>query len=370
MRHGLLAWLGVAVACTGERAPAATVVPFVAVSAGEDHTCAVTSGGSVFCWGFGGGGQLGAAGSEEQDRPVQVRATTVFSAVAAGGAHTCALSREGDAYCWGGNQFGEAGAPDAARLRIPTRVAGVPRLATLAAGVWRTCGVSVAGDIVCWGRDPSPSSTRPSLGAAYRSVSVSQTHVCATTTDDRVLCWGSDRSGALGSGAGNRAFASVRVAAGQSCGVTPDGDAYCWGDNRFGQMGNGGLDEHRAHPTPEPVAGGHKWRVVSAGRAHACGITRDGRILCWGSAVADEDARAAGWSVCPGNARVVCSAVPRSVGADSVRFAEVDAGGSHTCGLSTTGDVYCWGSNVWGQLGIGQAGRPTGSSVPRRVTVP
>lgn len=68
------------------------------------------------------------------------------------------------------------------------------------------------------------------------------------------------------------------------------------------------------------------------------------------------------------DARFVCSAEPRSIGADSVRFITIDGGGSHFCALSASGDVYCWGTNYWGQLGVGRAVAGPGSSVPRRVT--
>jgi alpha-tubulin suppressor-like RCC1 family protein len=127
-----------------------------------------------------------------------------FAAVAAGGFQTCALSRDGDPYCWGGSEFREAGGTGA-RVRTPTRVPGVPKLSMLAAGVWVTCGVTVSGDVVCWGRityggGASPPRTAPRAGAAYASVSVSQTHTCAITTDGRLLCWGSARGGALGTG--------------------------------------------------------------------------------------------------------------------------------------------------------------------------
>ncbi|HYU08102.1 MAG TPA: hypothetical protein VEK77_01835 [Gemmatimonadales bacterium] len=386
MRRTLLAWLIVAGACSAERAPAANAPPaYIAVSAGENHTCALASDGAVFCW--GAGGQLGPTGGAQHDRPLRVPSGVAFAAIAAGGAQTCALSRDGDPYCWGGSEFREAGGTGE-RVRVPTRVPGVPKLTMLVAGPWVTCGVTVSGEVVCWGRltrggRGSSPTTVPRAGAAYASVSASQTHACAITTDGGLLCWGSDHSGALGRGAvqdtiagaapgpvaSQERFVSVNVAASQSCGVTRNGDAYCWGYNRVGQLGNSRLDGAvHAHPVPERVGGEHKWQVVASGIAGTCGITTAGRVLCWGGTVADDAARAEGWTACPDNALIVCSALPRSVGADSVRFTMVDGGGSHFCALATGGDVYCWGFNDWGQLGVGPAVAGPGSSVPRRVT--
>src|SRR5215217_4572232 len=91
---------------------------------------------------------------------------------------------------------------------------------------------------------------------SFRQVSAGSRHTCGVTTTDQAYCWGyngfSTQGGQLGDG------------------VTTDDRAYCWGRNDYGQLGDGTME---AKLTPVPVAGGRRFRVVSAGNFHSCGIT-------------------------------------------------------------------------------------------------
>jgi alpha-tubulin suppressor-like RCC1 family protein len=99
-------------------------------------------------------------------------------------------------------------------------------------------------------------------------------------------------SGKLGNGAdtlarapvlvvGGSNFAVVSAGAGHTCAVTTTGAAYCWGENAGGQLGIGAASA--SHNTPQPVAGGHSFRMISAGFNHTCGVTTAGELYCWGS---------------------------------------------------------------------------------------
>jgi len=134
-----------------------TAVRFDTVSAGFGHTCAL-SGGRAFCWGRNDRGQLGAPRADDQCEgvacnvtPVRVTGVSGFTSISAGGDHTCGMAG-GVAYCWGSNQYGQLGASTSVlRSSRPLRVVTEEPLLTIEAKGIRTCGRTEAGREVCWG---------------------------------------------------------------------------------------------------------------------------------------------------------------------------------------------------------------------------
>jgi alpha-tubulin suppressor-like RCC1 family protein len=150
----------------------------------------------------------------------------------------------------------------------------------------------------------------------------------------------------------------VSAGAHHSCGLTTLGLAYCWGYNQYGALGDG-LRTGSTAPSSTPVAveGGHVFATVSAEVVprwipdgfsdgfldHTCGVTTTGVAYCWGSNYTGE----------LGNGSTSWNSIPVAVGGGGLTFASVSAGGGHSCGLTTTGAAYCWGDNRGGDLGIG-----------------
>ena len=132
-----------------------------------------------------------------------------------------------------------------------------------------------------------------------------------------------------------------------SCGIDTDGAAWCWGYNTFASVGNGRSGTERVR-TPERVLGGQRFVRLRAGVFHTCGITATGEAWCWG-----DDARgqlgAPASADCGGSSP--CSPVPVQVrGAPAL--ASVAPGFDHTCALTPAGAAWCWGFNASGELGI------------------
>lgn len=348
------------------------------VSAGEGFSCAVRDDGASFCWGSNEHGEVGTGSRAASLPPSSLSATLAFASVSAGSGFACGLTIEGAAYCWG-NARPDDLAPgpvpgEPIERRQPVRVAAELTFASLSAGYAHACGVTTSGDAYCWGANDegqlgdgtTTARERPvrvATDARFRSVSAGLSHSCGLTTDGRALCWGSRltagarapvvqaRPTAVG---GALRFTSLSAGSLYTCGVSEGGAAYCWGRNEWGNLGDGTT---RDAFEPRAVAGGHRFRAIAArrttGRSSTCGVTVDGKALCWGS-----ESEALGRQVIEDESR------PGAVGG-GLTFRAISVGFSHVCAEAERGGVYCWGDGRYGQLGDGAtAARVTPSPVP------
>ncbi|HEX6614704.1 MAG TPA: hypothetical protein VF046_00220 [Gemmatimonadales bacterium] len=148
---------------------------------------------------------------------------------------------------------------------------------------------------------------------------------------------------ALATAAAPLTFWQVSAGTGHSCGITIENTAYCWGANFDGELGDGSATRH---PTPHAVAGGLRFRNISAdeGEGHTCGVTLEYRAYCWGLNQFGELGDGTGSNR---------SLVPVAV-AGGLRFRQVEAGVFFTCGVTYPDNrAYCWGDNLYGKLGDG-----------------
>jgi alpha-tubulin suppressor-like RCC1 family protein len=127
------------------------------VAAGLSHTCAVTTGGAVLCWGLNVYGEVGigtaAVTRVSVPSPVVGLASGV-AAVAVGQGHSCALTTGGAVLCWGGNYHGQLGDGTTLTRTTPVAVSGLGSgVAGIAAGGDRTCALTDGGGVLCWGDD-------------------------------------------------------------------------------------------------------------------------------------------------------------------------------------------------------------------------
>jgi len=352
-----------------------------AVVSGFEHSCALVSGGSAYCWGSNAQGQLGNdSANAVSPFPLPVSGGLSFVSLAAGYAHTCGLTSGGSAYCWGDNAQGELGNVTATTMSgTPVAVAGGLSFAMLSAGYSHTCGVTTAGQAYCWGANESgelgngtvgQNTTTPALvagGLTFASVSAGGVFTCGVTTAGAGYCWGSGGYGVLGNGgtadsdvpvavAGGLQLASISAGVYHTCALTTSGAAYCWGNSANGQLGTGFTSLGSA--TPLAVAGGNTFASVTTGELSSCAATAAGAVFCWGS----------GSFGALGNGSTTGSSTPQPV-ASTQTLTSVSAGISfHACSLSTNGTAYCWGYDDSGELGDGTAG---GYSVtPQEVVVP
>ena len=293
--------------------------------------------------------------------------------------HVCGVATDDRAYCWGLNQTGQLGlgsnlGPEACGLlpcsRRPALVHGGLRFSMVSAGGGHTCGITTDHRAWCWGlndlgqlgdgtRQMRLLPVRVLIDRRFRFITAGAGHTCAITDVDVAFCWGGNYEGELGAGslapahelpvrvAGGLRWRNLSAGSTHSCGTTTSERAYCWGFNSAGKLGDGSPSV-TSRLVPSAVAGNHAFRQISAGFTHTCAITTDDRAWCWGEQAV-------------GDGTYKTRSTPVLVYGDR-RYRQVSAGFFNSCAVTRVGLGFCWGSNgypgVFGNGTIGPSSKP------------
>lgn len=205
---------------------------FATFDTGAEHVCGITVQGAALCWGGNLWGQLGNGATAPaypyigSATPHPVTGGHIFGAISAGTNHTCALTGSGEAWCWGAGYDGQAGdGSTTGSLPDPVPVAGGLLFRSIDAGGNHTCAVATDDSGWCWGSTgfgqtgtgtpgapAQVTQPAPVLGSlAWSEIRGGEIHTCGTTTSGAALCWG---GAGLGTGSPDPAAAPVPVAGG------------------------------------------------------------------------------------------------------------------------------------------------------------
>lgn len=339
------------------------------------HTCALFTNDRMKCWGAGGNealsGWLGYENDEIVTDPASVGfvpLTRLVRDLSVGDRYTCVIYEEDELACWGSGDKPIVHSGDSAVGNAEGQISalgtiglgGDGRVLSVSTGYEHACAVREDGTAWCWGSNsygqggrgnfdsPIDEPVQVDLAQPTKVVDVhaGYYHTCALLANNKVTCWGCNGHRELG---------------------VPDNDS---------ELKEGGACFYAVdHPDSRGVASPVLSSLVNAvvmerqilqlvsGHSHNCILLDDDSIYCWGdnrwNQLADAVADGTTYSAEP--VKVKFHSID-----DSLRPARLASGGSHTCALMTSGDIYCWGDNVHGQLGQGHC--DTARS-PRKVNL-
>jgi alpha-tubulin suppressor-like RCC1 family protein len=365
------------------------------VSVGNSHACAIVVG-TTYCWGDNTSGELGTGSTTPSYQTIGLQATAFSptpSQVTAGNYNTCMLNTTYQAYCLGRNSYGELGTTGSPVLTPTAPVTGAYGQVSASYNGNHTCALDTMNEAYCWGRNnyyqlgnttaggPTPVAvtvpTVPSPGTpTFTEISAGTDNTCAVATTGFAYCWGNNTAGKLGcsttvnpacpststytslpvavdtSGAlNNETVTQITAGDTHTCALDSAGNAYCWGSNANGQLGCGTTCGASSNvPVAVSAPPGTKWAQITAGSSFTCALTTDGNAYCWGLGATGQ----------LGNGTTTSSYVPVAVSTGAgtelpagTVLTQISSGYSSTCAMDTTSHVYCWGLNNNGQLGNG-----------------
>ena len=383
-----------------------------AISAGLGHSAVATDKGELLVWGASRQFQLGLDritdkerrnGKTEEDLPppedkhmpypVPTLGTRPGASgdkivsVAAGSSHTLAVTSQGAVFSWGNGAFGKLGHDDGNNdVRIPKQVElKRKRIARIACGADFSAALSESGEVLTWGAgsygnlghgdngdQPRPKLVDALVGKRCVSVSCGSKHTLALTqAGGHVYAWGYGGGGRLGCGDSRgqfrpklvealRELPCMLVAAGDSHSMaltTDKGHLYTWGLGDYGKLGHGDTTP-ALNPRHLEFFRAERLVWAAGGSFHSAAVVElTGLVYTWGGGSYGK----------LGQGDTMNSLTPRPIKAISAgaHFAQVECGPFHTLALTKLGDVWAWGFNGNGRLGLADAGA---SDTKQRLT--
>jgi alpha-tubulin suppressor-like RCC1 family protein len=269
----------------------------------------------------------------------------IVQEISASGVYTCAMA-DNTGWCWGLNSSGQLGNKTSTNAKLPVNV------------------VKSDGTVL--------------TNVVHVIASVNGSHTCAITDTNLLWCWGGNTSGQLGIGTFVNANAAVRVKKSatltlenvtnvsvggvHTCAIA-DRTVYCWGNSVYGETGLGVFSARTNYATTvtnadrTPFTGASE---ISAGFRHTCAI-KAGNVWCWGLDLQGQ--------LGDGSLRVNKVYPVQVIKQDNTALSnvtQISSGSAHTCAMTSTGEMWCWGFNQFGQIGDGTTldGTVNSSSTP------
>ncbi|KAJ8769146.1 hypothetical protein K2173_000921 [Erythroxylum novogranatense] len=348
----------------------------VIVSAGASHSVALLSGNIVCSWGRGEDGQLGHGDAEDRLSPTQLSALNGHEivSVTSGADHTTAYSESRkEVYSWGWGDFGRLGHGSSSDLFTPQPIKALQglRIKQIACGDSHCLAVTIEGEVQSWGRNQNgqlglgttedslmPQRIKAFQGTPIKVVAAGAEHTAAVTEDGELYGWGWGRYGNLGLGDRNDRLVPQKVYLPDgekmhmvACGwrhtisVSSSGVLFTYGWSKYGQLGHGDFEDQLIPHKLEALKENFISQI-SGGWRHSMALTSSGKLYGWG------------WNkfgqVGVGDNIDHCSPVQVKLPLDQ-KVVQVSCGWRHTLALTERQNVFSWGRGTNGQLGHGES---------------
>lgn len=336
----------------------ATFTGAIAVSAGGDHSMALKSNGTVWCWGSDRVGQLGDAtdqslSNQQHADPRMVIWITGITAISAGGQHSFALQNNGLLWSWGDDNLGQLGDSSSGYYRWWPKEVSAAAPAPEPIGILATPALNP--DEGTYPSTIKVGVTDASANATIQSIAVGANHVIAQTSQG-FWGWGNNYYSQLGIAAGwptpdfNKTVykspvsqtgyegaAKIVAGLGHTIVLKNDGSVWTSGSNHAGELGRDTNSQPSA--TLAPVSGFTNVAKIAAGGGTSLAIKSDGTVWQWGIGAVN-------------NASPTFRITPVQVDGLS-GVTGIATSGSHCLAVKSDGTVWAWGRNYNGQLGDG-----------------
>jgi alpha-tubulin suppressor-like RCC1 family protein len=345
--------------------------------------CAILADKSVRCWGRNFYGLLSNGLDTDASTPITPQGISDVTSLSMAENFGCALDSSKKIECWGNSENGETGLGTVAKTTLPktgSMLSGLGPVQSVASGNAFTCALLASGSVKCWG---SASATNPSLGdnstvqkivnpvtvlgiTNASSLAVGDRNACVIVSGG-IKCWGTGSNGANGDGTITARPAPVTVTGITTatqiglgrffgCALLSNQTVKCWGLGNNGQQGHGALTNQNApSATALNVSGAIR---ISAGYNHACALLSSGQVMCWGSSSYGQ----IGNGTSGGTTFISTPAYVTGINTAM----EISTGYEFSCALLRDNTVRCWGYNNYGTLGDGAV---TARSTPVTVTI-
>jgi len=375
----------------------------------QGHACGIKKNNGLWCWGGNLYGQLGLGNTPLQSTPVEVTPGSKWHQIALGPLSSCGIQTNNTLWCWGSNEFGRIGLNTLENTLLPKQVGTSNKWRDVSAYGYNKCAAQFDGTIWCtgdnsygqlgigeWSSQVDPSK----IMVDVKLIQGNSSQVCALNQDGKLFCWG----GVLIDGSGKTSiykrhtpqlisneniYREFGISTFIGCGLTIAGSIQCWGnvgggfDNPVTKfytpivVGEPGVwlniavanhnvcaikednslwcledfDYFDRSNTKNPdnvnvfsfklIDDSQEWQTVFANTAFACAMDVEQDLWCWGDAETD---------ITLGLTEELYTDIPYKIKPD-VKWISVDIGGRHRCGISVNNKIWCWGSNIYSQLG-------------------
>lgn len=273
------------------------------ISAGDMHTLAVRSDGTLWAWGSNAFGQLGDGTFDDRLSPVQIGEDNDWKEVIAGTHHSMALKTNGKLWAWGGNGAGQIGNGTYESQNVPIAI-GNDTWKQITLGDLFSVGLRSDGTIWAWGGNfwgqvgvsdepvNYPTPQQVGTGNDWKQVAAGSHHTLAQKANGDLWGWGSSLGGQLFVIENDNQFSPVPItsvaqhnwsmlaAGSQSLALEPNGKLFGWGSNFLGELSNPAIPD-----TADLIymLGNDHWQMIEASVGVSAGIKTNGTLWIWGN---------------------------------------------------------------------------------------